>query len=65
MQARYFQDTDTLLLTFSDREIAETYDINEDVLVEVDQDGRLVSLTVEHARQQTNIDEFTYLREAG
>ncbi len=60
MKAKYFADTDTLLLTFSDQPVVETYDLNEDVLVETDKDGRVVSLTVEHAKQQTNVNEFSY-----
>lgn len=62
MQARYFPDTDTLLLTFSKYDIVETYNLNEDVLVEVDKDGHVVSMTVEHAKQQTDVNEFTYQR---
>jgi uncharacterized protein YuzE len=60
MQAKYFSDTDTLLLQFNDREIVETYDLNEDILVEVDKDGRVVSMTIEHATRQTNVKEFSY-----
>jgi len=60
MQAKYFPDTDTLLLTFSDNDIVETYDLNEDVLVEVDKIGHVVSITVEHAKQQTDVNEFSY-----
>ncbi len=60
MQAKYFQETDTLLLMFSKNEVADTYDLNEDVLVEVDKDGRVVSMTVEHAKQQTDVNEFSY-----
>jgi uncharacterized protein YuzE len=60
MKAKYFQDTDTLLLTFSDHDIVETYDLNEDVLVETDKDGHVVSMTVEHAKQQTDVNEFSY-----
>jgi len=60
MQAKYFQDTDTLLLIFSNREIAETYDINENVLIEVDDEGHVVSMTVEHAGQQMDVNEFSY-----
>jgi uncharacterized protein YuzE len=47
MKAKYFSDTDTLLLEFSDGEISETYDINENVLVEIDKNGRVVSMTVD------------------
>jgi uncharacterized protein YuzE len=60
MQAKYFPDTDTHVLQFNDRDIAETYDVNEDVLVKVDKDGRMVSMTIEHAKRQTNINEFSY-----
>ncbi|MBM4027100.1 MAG: DUF2283 domain-containing protein [Planctomycetes bacterium] len=60
MNVRYFPDTDTLLVTFSDRTVAETRDLTEDVLIELDERGRLVSMTVEHAKQQMNVTEFTY-----
>lgn len=62
MQATYFEDTDTLVLIFNDEPIADTYDLNENVLVETDESGRVVSMTVEHATQQTNVNEFSYLR---
>jgi len=60
MKIRYFPDTDTLLVTFSDRKVAETRDLTEDVLIELDEQGRLVSMTVEHAQEQMNATEFTY-----
>jgi uncharacterized protein YuzE len=60
MKAKYFSDTDTLLIEFNDKEIAETYDLNENVLVEVDKQGRVVSMTVEHAKDQTDVMEFSY-----
>jgi len=60
MKAKYFPDTDTFLIQFSNAEIAETYDLNENVLVEIDRDGRVVSMTVEHAKEQMDITEFSY-----
>ena len=60
MKVKYFSDTDTLLLDFSDREIVERKGLKEDVLVELDRDGRVVSMTIEHAQKQTNVSEFTY-----
>ncbi len=60
MRVTYFPDTDTLLLQFNDRGMAETYDVNEDILVEVDKDRRVVSMTIEHATRQTNVNEFSY-----
>ena len=60
MKVKYFPDTDTLLVNFSDKKITETRDLNENVLVELDQEGRVVSMTIEHAKQQTDVGEFTY-----
>lgn len=60
MRVKYFPDTDTLLLQFSNAEIAETYDLNENILVEVDKKGRVVSMTVEHAKEQMDVSEFSY-----
>lgn len=64
MQAKYFSDTDTLLLTFSSNDVVDTFDINEDVLVEVDDQGRVVSMTIEHAQRQTDVNAFTFERVA-
>jgi uncharacterized protein YuzE len=60
MKVKYFPDTDTLLIQFSDSAIVETYDLNENVLVEIDKDGRIVSMTVEHAKEQMDVKEFSY-----
>ena len=60
MKAKYFPDTDTLLIQFSDTEIAETYDLNENVLIEIDENGRVVSMTIEHAQEQMDVSEFSY-----
>jgi len=65
MNVRYFPDTDTLLVNFSDRKIAKTQDLGENVLVEMDEEGRLVSMTIEHAKQQMNVTEFSYQLAAG
>lgn len=60
MEIKYFQDTDTLLVNFMDKEIVETRDINENTLIELDRDGNLVSMTIEHAKKQANMDDFSY-----
>ena len=60
MKVRYFSDTDTLLITLSDKRVAETRDLNDNILVELDDDGRLVSMTIEHATQQTDVREFSF-----
>jgi uncharacterized protein YuzE len=60
VKARHFPDADTLLVDFSDRKVAETRDLNEKVLVELDESGHVVSMTIEHAKQQTDVAEFSY-----
>lgn len=53
--------TDTLLINFTDREIADTRDLNENILIELDKNGRLVSMTVEHAKAEaTNMMAVAY-----
>ena len=60
MEIKYFQDSDTLLVNFIDKEIVETRDINENTLIELDSDGNLVSMTIEHAKKQANMEDFSY-----
>jgi len=60
MEIKYFQDTDTLLVNFMEKEIVETRDINENTLIELDRDGNLVSMTIEHAKEQANMEDFSY-----
>lgn len=60
MNITYFKDTDTLLVNFNDNEIAHTRDLNENVLVELDKNGVMVSMTIEHAQHQTEIQSFSF-----
>lgn len=60
MKVNYFPDTDTLLVTLSEKKVAQTKDLNENVVMDLDEKGGLVSITIEHARQYTNVSEFTY-----
>lgn len=50
-----FRDTDTLYIEFSKAEIAETRDLDENTLLDVDRDGNAVALTMEHARPSADI----------
>lgn len=60
MEVKYFQDTDTVLVNFTDKEIVETRDLNENTLVEIDNSGNLVSMTIEHATVQASIGDFSF-----
>jgi len=60
MRVRYFPDTDTAYLEFSENPVSQTRDINEDILIDLDEDGNLVAMTIEHAKAKANISEFSY-----
>lgn len=60
MRIRYFTDTDTLLIEFRDRPVAETRELDENTVLDVDANGDICSITVEHASQRTDIPQFSY-----
>ena len=55
MNVKYFRDTDTALLEFSDQPVDETREISENVHVDLDRDGNLVSMTIEHAGRRASL----------
>jgi len=64
MTIRYFSDTDTALIDFTDKAIAETKEISENIYLDVDEHGNVVSMTIEHAKESGALDELVY-REIG
>lgn len=60
MRIRYFQDTDTLHIEFKAAEVAETRDLDENTLLDVDKAGRILGITVEHASQRADVPQFSY-----
>lgn len=60
MKVEYFEDTDTLQITFTDHVVAETYDLDENTLLETDAEGRLVTMTIEHAGDRADVGTFEY-----
>lgn len=60
MKIKYFSDTDTALVEFSKRVVAETKEINENIYLEIDRSGNLVAMTIEHARKQASLPFLSY-----
>lgn len=60
MKVKYFEDTDTLYITLSNDAPAETKELNENLFLELDAKGRVVALTVEHAKQLQGKLDFSY-----
>lgn len=65
MKIKYFSDTDTALVEFFDKKVAETREINENIYIDLDEDGSLVSMTIEHAREKANIAELSFIQMTG
>ncbi len=60
MKIKYFSDTDTALVEFSGRKVAETKEINENIYIDLDASGNLVAMTIEHARQQASLPSLSF-----
>ena len=60
MKIKYFQDTDTLYIEFRAGEVAETRDLDENTLLDLDRDGNICAITVEHARERTQAPAISY-----
>ncbi len=52
MKIKYFQDTDTLYIEFKATVVSETRDL--------DAEGNVCSITVEHARDRADIPQFSF-----
>jgi uncharacterized protein YuzE len=60
MKVVYFPDTDTLLVEFSDGSSEDSRDLDENTLAEYDRNGRLISMTIEHASERVDLSSFSY-----
>ncbi len=60
MKIKYFQDTDTLYIEFRSGDIAVTKDLDENTLLDLDKDGNICAITVEHAKDRADIPHFSF-----
>jgi len=60
VKIKYFQDTDTLYIEFRPVEVAETKDLDENTLLDLDRDGNICGITIEHARDRADIPHFSF-----
>lgn len=58
MKIRYFADTDTLYIELRDQGIATTLDLDENTTVDLDADGNVLALTLEHASKRTDVNRL-------
>ena len=60
MKIKYFQDTDTLHIEFRAVDVIETRDLDENVLLDLDREGDICAITIEHAGERAGIPAFSY-----
>ncbi len=60
MIIKYFNDTDTALFEFTNKPVKETREISENIYIDLDDNGNLVSMTVEHARTTARLPDISY-----
>ena len=65
MKIRYFTDTDTLLMELRDAPVAETRDLDENTVVDLDGAGNICAITIEHASARAGAPDFSYEQVSG
>ena len=65
MKIRYFASRDTLPIEFRNVPVSETRDLDENTLLDIDAEGNISAITVEHASKRTGIPEFSYEQVTG
>jgi uncharacterized protein YuzE len=59
MKVQYFADTDTLYIEFRDRDIAQSKDLDENTVLDLDANGNVRAITFEHASDRTDVHRLT------
>ena len=57
---KYFRDTDTFYIELCAADVDETRELDENTLLDLDSDGRLCAITIEHASDRMAIPSFSY-----
>ncbi|MBM4179988.1 MAG: DUF2283 domain-containing protein [Betaproteobacteria bacterium] len=60
MKIKYFQDTDTLYIEFRSAPVNETRDLDENTLMDMDAQGNICAITLEHAKERADIPHFSF-----
>ena len=62
MKVQYFEDTDTLYIVFRSNPPVETRDLDENTLIDLDENGHVCSITIEHAKDRVGEPEVQFER---
>ena len=60
MKIQYFTETDTLYIEFRQGDIVESRDLDECTIIDLDAEGNICAMTMEHAKDRTDVPHFTF-----
>lgn len=60
MKIKYFPDTDTAHIEFTNNKVQKTKEISENIYIDLDKKGDLVSMTIEYAKDSAGLSEFSF-----
>jgi len=60
MKIKYFPQTDSLYIEFKAGAVAETRDLDENTILDLDRQGNICGLTIEHAQSRTEAPRFSF-----
>jgi uncharacterized protein YuzE len=59
MKIRYFTDTHTVYIEFREAAVVETRDLGEDAVNDLDADGEICAITLEHASAHAGLPNIS------
>lgn len=59
MIVKYFKETDTLYIEFQAQDVAESRDLDENTIMDLDADGNICAITFEHASTRTDVQKIS------
>jgi len=58
MKIQYFEDTDTLYIALREADVVQTRDLDDDTVLDLDAQGRVCAITLEHAHERADLQQF-------
>lgn len=60
MKIKYFEQTDTLYIELRPTKVEVTRDLDENTLLDLDNQGNICAITIEHASERADIPHFSF-----
>jgi uncharacterized protein YuzE len=57
---KYYPDTDTLHIELRSVDVAETRELDENTMLDLDHQGQVCGITIEHAKERADAPSFSF-----